>query len=219
MHPENLIPYRPKDCTDVVVQELGAELVVYHTGSQQAHCLNGTAARVWSLCNGRRTISELAAELGSEASQETNEELVWFALRNLERAGLLTAAIPVEADSRISRRQLIRACAYAAVAIPVVTSMIVPGPAAASSSVCVTAACTACTNISATATCIVGCENCLGVCSRGAADCTAGYLQYDITCTECKTAVIPNGQGGCTQPGGCSCLDGGVYAACSFAAM
>ena len=42
------------------------KLLVYDMERNEVHCLNGSAARVWALCDGERTVSEIARLLGSD---------------------------------------------------------------------------------------------------------------------------------------------------------
>ena len=47
--------YNPKTrSTQIFVQELPDELVVYDVERNEVHCLNGSAARVWALCDGKQ---------------------------------------------------------------------------------------------------------------------------------------------------------------------
>jgi Coenzyme PQQ synthesis protein D (PqqD) len=50
----------------LVRKELGGEMLVYDRNSDEAHCLNATAARVWAHCDGRITVAEMAQLLEEE---------------------------------------------------------------------------------------------------------------------------------------------------------
>ena len=52
---------------ELVIEELGDELLVYDESTHRAHCLSATAARVWRACDGQRTPDALCAELGLDA--------------------------------------------------------------------------------------------------------------------------------------------------------
>lgn len=78
---------------DVTTFELDDDLVLYDARGAEAHVLNATAARIWQLCDGTRTIASVAGELATTyaldqaEAQGDVEELV----ASLEAAGLLTA--------------------------------------------------------------------------------------------------------------------------------
>jgi pyrroloquinoline quinone biosynthesis protein D len=56
---------RPRRRADVVLQDVGGEAILIDPHTDEAHVLNGSAARLWQLCDGERTIDELAAEFGA----------------------------------------------------------------------------------------------------------------------------------------------------------
>lgn len=117
----------------LVVQQLADEVLVYDQERFKAHCLNHTAALVWKHCNGKKTTSEIAQALGREAGSPVDEELVWLALSQLGKSRLLTEQVMVpEGQAGISRREVMRRVGIAAaVALPVVTSIVAPRAAQA----------------------------------------------------------------------------------------
>src|SRR5688500_19991928 len=72
--------------TDLIVEELGDELLVYDKESDRGHCLSPTAAAVWRRCDGRTPAEGLSAQLGFDATT------VRQALDELTNIGLLEAA-------------------------------------------------------------------------------------------------------------------------------
>ena len=123
---------RPKR-VDALTREFGDELLIYDMRTHRAHCLNKTAASVWQTCDGKATISEIVERLAPLAG--TNESLVYLALGRLERAGLLERSEAAFQDRLArTRREALRKLGMAAtLALPVVTSMLVPEPANAAS--------------------------------------------------------------------------------------
>lgn len=112
---------------DLVVQTMNDEILLYDTQTNQAHVLNQTAAVVWKLANGKRTVDQITQLVAQELRGEPNQELVWLALAQLSKAGLLDqpiSAIPPAA--RLTRRQFIQQAAFAAVLIPVVKTISAP---------------------------------------------------------------------------------------------
>ena len=113
----------------LLVRELPDELLVYDQERHRAHCLNRTAAVVFQLADGTRTLSDLAALADADV------EVVRVALERLADAGLLESAVPVASPATsegISRREVARRVGLAAaVLLPAVVSIIAPTPAEA----------------------------------------------------------------------------------------
>jgi len=112
----------------LVIDDLPNEVLVYDLERDQAHCLNRTAALVWRACDGDTGAPEIARRLRVELDAPFNEELVWMALDQLEKQHLLEHAIAVPSQfTHLSRRQMIRNLGLAAaIAVPVVTSIVAP---------------------------------------------------------------------------------------------
>src|ERR1041384_185109 len=79
---------------DLVIEALGDETLVYDMRSHKAHCLNRTAALVWSRCDGKATISEMSVVLEKEFHTPINSNVVWLALEQLSKAKLLSDRLP-----------------------------------------------------------------------------------------------------------------------------
>lgn len=117
----------------IIVKEVQDEVLVYDMDRDAAHCLNLSAAAVWKKCDGRNTPAQIANSLRAESQANVNEDFVWLALDQLARDHLLDeplewpAAIP-----RLTRREAVRRIGIgAAIAIPLVTSILAPTPAQA----------------------------------------------------------------------------------------
>ena len=119
---------------------------------------------------GLPTIQELTGTTGHKpgmsepAAPGQLEKLVWLGLNQLERNNLLARrAVPPPTLLGMNRREMVRALGIAAaVAVPVVTSMVAPEPAQAAT--CIPAGQSGCVNASqccppaggGSATCIAG---------------------------------------------------------------
>ena len=114
--------------TDLIVEELQDELLVYDLESDRGHCLSPAAAAVWRRCDGRTPVEGLSAQVGLDA------ETVGRALDELTGCGLLEAGA-VDADGTTRREITVRlAKAGAAVAAaPLIVSVTAPTPAQAQS--------------------------------------------------------------------------------------
>lgn len=127
-------PTKPRARSEgLVVQELPDETLVYDLERDRAHCLNQTAAFVWGRCDGRTSPREMARALGQSAGTPVDEKLVWLALDQLRRNHLLSdPAIPPPTIASMNRRELVRVLGIsAAVALPLVASIVAPLPAQA----------------------------------------------------------------------------------------
>jgi hypothetical protein len=112
----------------LVVDYLPDEVLVYDLDRQQAHCLNRSAALVWQSCDGKRGTAEIARRLTAESDAPFSEELVLLALNQLEKLQLLECDQTLPAQFPVlSRRQMVRRLGFAAaVAVPLVTSIVAP---------------------------------------------------------------------------------------------
>lgn len=118
----------------LIIKELPNETLVYDLETDKAHCLNETAARVWKNCDGRQTVAQLRELTEKETNSPVPEEMVWLALDQLEQFKLLETAVSQPPQiSGMSRRQMIRLVGAAAIAVPVITSIVAPRPAQAQS--------------------------------------------------------------------------------------
>jgi hypothetical protein len=108
----------------LLVETLDAETLIYDTERDEAHCLDAQAAAVWRSCDGVRSLSEISVSTG------LSEEVAAATVRNL-------AARHLVEPLGVSRREVLRTlgvgAASAAVAIPVIRSIVVPTAAQASS--------------------------------------------------------------------------------------
>ena len=111
----------------LIVKELPDELLIYDLQSDKAHCLNETAALVWKNCDGHKTVDQLRELMEENAGSPVSEEMVWLALDQLETFRLLdeTALKPVQ-FAGMSRRDMVRRVGIAAIALPVILSIVSP---------------------------------------------------------------------------------------------
>ncbi len=54
---------KPTQTPEVFRQELDSEIVLYDSNTRKVHILNQTAERIWELCDGTHTVSDIAADL------------------------------------------------------------------------------------------------------------------------------------------------------------
>jgi Coenzyme PQQ synthesis protein D (PqqD) len=128
--------------TQLVIEAMAEETLVYDLRRHKAHYLNPTAALIWRCCRDGKSLAETVTLLDTGLGAAEAETLVWMALARLERAHLLTEppSFP-RPRSRYTRRQVIRTLGLGAAAsllLPLVDSIV--SPVAAQAGSCVTAA-------------------------------------------------------------------------------
>jgi hypothetical protein len=123
--------FKPRARTGgLVVERLAQETLVYDAERHRAHCLNSTAARIWGLCDGKTAVAGIAERVGMSVRVEVPEEAIWLGLRRLAAAHLLEEEVPEV--GKLSRRRVLRTLGRAAaVALPLVSSILVPSGALA----------------------------------------------------------------------------------------
>ena len=173
----------------LVTQEAYDELLIYDLVSHKAHCLNATSAHVWRLCNGNNSVLDISNRMSSHLKKLVSEDLVWLALDQFQKDGLLSNGEMIEKHfAGVSRRKVIKQVGFASmVAIPIVTSLVAPVGSMAQ---------TCFQNLVA---CTVNTQCCSNHCLGGAICCTPG--------------VIANIPSFCQAPGSCN-LPGGAPQFC-----
>ena len=140
-----------------MVQTLPDETLVYDLDRDLAHCLNQTATLVWNRCDGSNTTRQIARAVSHDLNHPVDEKFIWVALDQLSRNHLLTNS-PPPPISGMNRRDVIKALAVsAAVAVPVVASIVAPTPAQAATG-CIPNGSSGCTS---------GIQCCGGFCNSG----------------------------------------------------
>ncbi len=140
----------------MIVQTLPDETLVYDLDRDLAHCLNQSASLVWNYCDGKSTTKQIARSVSGELDHPIDERFVWLALDQLGRNHLLADGPLASPINGMGRREVMKALAVsAAVAVPLVASIVAPTPAQAA------------TCLHAGAPCTSSAQCCSGVCDGG----------------------------------------------------
>lgn len=129
----------------LLIQELADETLVFDLERNRAHCLNRSAASIWKHCDGKTSIREISKAVSQALDAKIDERAVWFAISQFNKDHLLDHRLPVPPAmfAGMNRRQMIRALGVAAaVAVPLVTSVVAPSAVQAASCLPSGAACT-----------------------------------------------------------------------------
>ena len=126
----------PQFRTSLIVKELAGEILVYDETSTKAYCLNKSAATIWGMCDGKTSISEMARKAAIEIDGMIDEVFVAVALTSFRDKGLLeNESGDIRPIARLTRAELVarvgRVGLAAAVALPLVTSIVAPTAAKA----------------------------------------------------------------------------------------
>jgi len=190
----------PRARQDVLTMDVADEVVVYDKKGYQGHCLNRPAAIVWRHLDGRTSMKEMVARLRKDLNGPADEDTVWLALKELDKAELLEDGFEMPAAHDVSRREALRrfgvAAAGGAVLLPAITSLVAPPVHAQISAVgCTTPDCTQ-------PQCALNCA-CITTTERSNA-----CVQPTCTCVPCNSSgACPPGSvcftTGCCDQGQC----------------
>lgn len=82
---------RPRPSGSFTDRDLGDEFLLYDAGHDRVHVLNGTAREIYLLCDGSRSIPELAALLSERYDVESDRAIadIRETVGRLTRLGIL----------------------------------------------------------------------------------------------------------------------------------
>lgn len=114
--------------SEILIQELENELLIYDLRINKAFCLNETSRLVWQLCDGTNSVADIAGLMSRKLKINVSEEFVWLALDGLKKDDLLEKADEFEIDfAGLNRREVIRRVGLASmVTLPIIASVVAP---------------------------------------------------------------------------------------------
>ena len=116
---------------DVIVKGFEDEILIYDSLVDKAYCLNETSAAVYRACDGKTTFREL------KKNHKFSDDLIFLALDELKAKKLLEERSAALYDSPLrglTRREPISRVGLASIiALPLITSLLVPTAAMAQS--------------------------------------------------------------------------------------
>ncbi len=130
--------YKPKTrSTQILVEELVDELLVYDVEANQVRLFERPCRSSLTLCDGERTVSEIARALNTDLDPEAAETLVWTALDQFAEKHLLEEVEdqPLEElkPEGMTRRQMLLRLSLVVGLLPLVDSIVSPEAALAQS--------------------------------------------------------------------------------------
>ena len=132
----------PRRRPGLIVEKLEKETLVYDPKVDRMHCLNPTAALVFTCCDGKTPVSEVSRRLAERLGGPADARLVHLTLRRLSRSRLVET-LPEASGARLSRREVAKALGLtgASVLLPMIISVVAPTPASAATCVPVGGCC------------------------------------------------------------------------------
>jgi hypothetical protein len=127
----NILPVARK--TNIVVQELPDELLVYDLDRNRALCLNQTAKLILEQCDGKTTFDEAAGNINRHHQAGISHEIFFVALEQLRKNNLLDESQSIPDIPQVSRRELMKSGLVLSIALPLITSLTAPSAANAQS--------------------------------------------------------------------------------------
>jgi Coenzyme PQQ synthesis protein D (PqqD) len=187
MNEKNIYTARRRD---IVEQTSENEILIYDLQANKMYCLNETSAQIFRLCDGAHSVGEISRKLTAKLKNPVSEDLVWLAIEQLKQNELLTGGAEISTKfEKMSRREIVKKIGFGAmIALPIVSSLVAPTAASASST------CPTCTvSLPPGQICSVGGNGCVA----------SNALGYNSTpcpgqCQFCA-CTIPNGANSCTS--------------------
>lgn len=171
--------------SNLVVQDLNNETLVYDLNTNKALCLNETSSAIWNYCDGQKNSREIASLVSKQLKTSVDEAFVWLAIEELRKNDLLENASELKTGfDGMNRREMIRKVGLASVvALPIITSIVAPQAVNAAS---------ACGPVSYTNPC-----------------------NNDSECATCNCVSPAPNSGRCCNPGAVNTFQGGTTLSCA----
>ena len=114
--------------SNIVVQDLENEVLIYDLAINKAFCLNQTSGLVYALCDGTRTVFDISDEMSKRLKNLVSEDFVYLALDELKKNNLLENSEEFTNHfSGMSRREVVKKVGLASmVALPIIASVVAP---------------------------------------------------------------------------------------------
>lgn len=113
---------------DILSQEVIGEVMLYDLKVDKAFLLNPTSSCVWRLCDGTKSVEEIANLVSQEFDETVPEDLVWLALDQFKNNNLLENKDIEKIDFLgMSRREIVKKVGLTSmIALPLVSSIVIP---------------------------------------------------------------------------------------------
>ncbi|HKO96945.1 MAG TPA: PqqD family protein [Pyrinomonadaceae bacterium] len=111
----------------IITKEVDGELLIYDRERDRAHCLNFSAAAIWTRCDGRTSVPEIARTVTKLFGVRIEERLVYFALKQFSSHRLLVGGYDASSiPPDLTRRTIVRRLGVGFALVPLITSITAP---------------------------------------------------------------------------------------------
>ncbi len=126
----------PKAKSNLLIEAMEDEVLVYDLDRHRAHSLNATAAFLLEQADGSRSVGELGRLASERFAEVASEEVVRVGLERLRRAHLIEwDGPPVEFPPGVDRRKALKKLATVGILLPAVLTVVTPLPAQAATQI------------------------------------------------------------------------------------
>ena len=109
------------------MEVIGNETLIYDELHHQAWCLNHSSACIWRLCDGGRTVQQIATEAEVELGLPVSVDDVLLIIAELRTKNLIERESVMAMPDGATRREMIGKAGLAAAALlPVIASVLAP---------------------------------------------------------------------------------------------
>lgn len=107
---------------NIVVQNIGKEILIYHLVSNKVFCLNETLSKVYMACDGKTTYEEF------KSRYQFTDDLIFLSLDELKSENLIETDSEYQSPfATLTRREAVRRVGFSTmIALPVISSVIAP---------------------------------------------------------------------------------------------
>ena len=175
----------PTRNSEIVVQKLNGETLVYDLNVNKAYCLNETSSIVFDACGNDQTFEALKAKYNFD------DDLIYFALDELKRNNLLEGDY-ISPFAGMNRREVIKKVGLVSMAaLPILTAIAAPQAAQATSVACPTF--TACRCVYAALPTVQSCANTNPLECNGGCGCFYGNPAFACSFVPASNSYVCSG--------------------------
>jgi hypothetical protein len=115
--------------SNIVVQELENEILIYDLNNNKAFCLNETSSLVYQFCDGQHSVTEISHLMSIKLKTLISEDFIWLALKSFRKDNLLENGDEINDHfAGLTRREIVKKVGLTSiVAFPLVASLVAPG--------------------------------------------------------------------------------------------
>ena len=100
---------KPKaQSSELLIQELCDEILIYDVKTGKAFCLNESSSVIWNECDGKNSVEQIAEKASNKLKTKISQDFVRLAIEDLKSEGLLEDCLNYSFLEKIDRRDMIK---------------------------------------------------------------------------------------------------------------